>query len=120
MLGIARKGFVMKDKQADLRPPRDPQGHHVELPDRPVVRCPSSTPLLSSTHKTQMSAVLKTRTKRVCPEEEHMPAGIISKHLMAIYSWPKAWDNVEAHYKGNRILITRESGVGSGGGGGGF
>lgn len=34
MLGIARKGFVMKDKQADLRPPRDPQGHHVELPDR--------------------------------------------------------------------------------------
>ena len=49
-----------------------------------------------------------------------MSAGIISKHLTAIYSWPKAWDSVDAHYKGNGILITRESGVGSDDGGGGF
>lgn len=78
MLGISRKGFVMKNKKVDLDPLRDPQGHQTELPDHTSVPLPPhSTPLLSNTHKTQMSSVLKTRTKRVCPEKEHMPAGII-------------------------------------------
>lgn len=79
MLGISRKGFVMKDKKVDLDPLRDPQGRQAELPDHTSapLHPPCSTPLLSSTHKTQMSSVLKTGTKRVCPENEHTPAGII-------------------------------------------
>lgn len=116
MLGISRKGFVMKNKKVDLDPLRDPQGHQTELPDHTSVSLPPplhAPPLQYTQNPDVISS--KDQDKEGLPRER---THACRHHLIAVYSWPKAWDSAEAHYKANRILITGESGVGSGGGGG--
>ena len=83
----------------------------------PVSHCPPLyAPPLQYTQNPDV-IISKDRDKEGLPRER---THACRHHLIAVYSWPKAWDSVEAHYKGNRILVTRESGVGSGGGGGGW